>query len=188
MSSPRPCATTWRRYRPNSGCSPSVTGWLTWRARSSASARSAPRRTSSCSSATTSVPRSSCRPRKPAAVLEAYTEPHLHEHQGERVVFGQRLMQAASDPFLGWFRGSGPRGLDYYVRQLRDGKASFEISTLFPSGLIRYVEVCGQVLAHAHARSGEAPAIAGYVGAGKAFDNAVEEFAVRYANQTVDDH
>jgi hypothetical protein len=54
--------------------------------------------------------------------------------------------------------------------------------------LIRYVEVCGQVLAHAHARSGEAPAIAGYVGAGKAFDNAVEEFAVRYANQTVDDH
>ena len=122
------------------------------------------------------------------SVLEPYTEPDLHEHQGQRVVFGQRLMQAASDPFLGWFRGTGPRGLDYYVRQLRDGKASLDINTLFPAGLIRYVEVCGQVLARAHARSGEAPAIAGYLGRGKVFDNAVEEFAIRYADQTIEDH
>ena len=122
------------------------------------------------------------------SVLEAYTEPDIHENQGQRVVFGQRLMQAASDPFLGWFRGSGPRGLDFYVRQLRDGKASFDISTLFPAGLIRYVEVCGQVLARSHARSGEAAAITGYLGTGKVFDDAVEEFAVRYADQTIKDH
>jgi uncharacterized protein (DUF2252 family) len=122
------------------------------------------------------------------SVLELYTEPDIHEHQGQRIVFGQRLMQAASDPFLGWFRGTGPRALDYYVRQLRDGKASLDINTLFPAGLVRYVEVCAQVLARAHARSGEAPAIAGYLGTGKVFDKAVEAFAMRYADQTIEDH
>ena len=122
------------------------------------------------------------------SVLEAYGQPDLHEHQGERVVFGQRLMQAASDPFLGWFRGSGQRGLDYYVRQLRDGKASFDVGSLVPAGLTRYIEVCGQVLARSHARSGDAPAIAGYLGRGDVFDAAIEEFAVRYADQTVRDH
>lgn len=122
------------------------------------------------------------------SVLERYTTPDLHEHQGERVVIGQRLMQAASDPFLGWFRGTGERGLDYYVRQLLDGKASIDISTLYPAGLVRYVEVCAQVLARAHARSGDAPAIAGYLGSGETFDTALESFAVDYAEQTVRDH
>lgn len=122
------------------------------------------------------------------SVLERYTEPGLHEHEGERVVVGQRLMQAASDPFLGWFRGTGPRGLDFYVRQLLDGKASVEVGDLDPASMGRYAAICGQTLARAHARSGSSSAIAGYLGRTDVFDRAIEEFAVQYADQTVQDH
>ena len=123
-----------------------------------------------------------------ASVLERYTESGHHEHQGERVVVGQRLMQAFSDPFLGWFRGTGPRQLDFYVRQLLDGKASADITRMDGPGLGRYVAVCGYTMARAHARSGSASAIAGYLGRTDAFDRALEEFAVDYADQTIRDH
>ena len=98
------------------------------------------------------------------SVLERYTEPGIHERQGERVVVGQRLMQAASDPFLGFFRGTGPRGLDFYVRQLLDGKASADIADLDGPVMARYAQICGNTLARAHARSGSSSAIAGYLG------------------------
>jgi uncharacterized protein (DUF2252 family) len=122
------------------------------------------------------------------SVLERYTEPGVHDHQGERVVVGQRLMQAASDPFLGWFRGTGPRGLDFYVRQLLDGKASVEVAELDGLALARYAGICGGTLARAHARSGSSSAIAGYLGRTDAFDRAIENFAVQYADQTEQDH
>ena len=122
------------------------------------------------------------------SVLERYTEPGIHDHQGERVVVGQRLMQAASDPFLGWFRGTGPRGLDFYVRQLLDGKASIEVADLDGLALARYAAICGSTLARAHARSGSSSAIAGYLGRTDVFDRAIENFAVRYADQTIQDH
>lgn len=122
------------------------------------------------------------------SVLERYTKPGIHEHQGERVVVGQRLMQAASDPFLGWFRGTGPRGLDFYVRQLLDGKASLEVADLDAQALARYASVCGGTLARAHARSGSSSAIAGYLGGTDGFDRAMENFAVQYADQTIKDH
>jgi len=122
------------------------------------------------------------------SVLERYTEPGLYEHQGQRVVVGQRLMQASSDPFLGWFRGTGPRGLDFYVRQLLDGKASAEIADLDAPALARYAGICGSTLARAHARSGSSSAIAGYLGRTDVFDRAMEDFAVQYADQTVQDY
>jgi hypothetical protein len=122
------------------------------------------------------------------SVLERYTVPGVHEHQGERVVVGQRLMQASSDPFLGWFRGTGPRGLDFYVRQLLDGKASADITQLGEVALARYAGVCGYTLARANARSGSSSAIAGYLGRPDTFERAIETFAVQYADQTVLDH
>jgi uncharacterized protein (DUF2252 family) len=122
------------------------------------------------------------------SVLERYTEPRIHSHQGERVVYGQQLMQAASDPFLGWFRGTGPRGLDFYVRQLLDGKVSIEVETLGVPQMKNYVSVCAETLARAHARSGHGSAIAGYLGNGDTFDRAIESFAVKYADQTLADH
>ncbi len=122
------------------------------------------------------------------SVLERYTVPKIHTHQGERVVYGQRLMQAASDPFLGWFRGTGPRGLDFYVRQLLDGKVSVEVETLNQGPLKGYVSACAETLARAHARSGHSSAIAGYLGTGDTFDKAIEAFAVKYADQTLADH
>jgi uncharacterized protein (DUF2252 family) len=105
--------------------------------------------------------------------------------QGRRVVVGQRLMQAASDIFLGaaWWRGR-----DYYVRQLRDMKGAVDTATLDIDALQRYVELCGWTLARAHARAGRAATIAGYVGGGSVFDDAIVRFAVAYADQTERDH
>ena len=122
------------------------------------------------------------------SVFERYTETGIYEHQGERVVVGQRLMQAASDPFLGWFRGTGPRGLDFYVRQLLDGKASADIADLDGPSMARYAEICGNTLARAHARSGSSSAIAGYLGRTDSFDRAMEDFAVQYADQNAQDY
>lgn len=95
-------------------------------------------------------------------------------------------MQAASDIFLGW--ATGPYGRDYYVRQLRDMKGSVSVELMDADELARYAALCGVALARAHARSGDAPVIAGYLGTGNQFDRAIGEFADAYADQTVRDH
>ncbi len=102
-------------------------------------------------------------------------------HQGARVVNGQRLMQAATDIFLGWT--SGPLGRDYYLRQLRDMKWSPDLSTMSPAGMRGLAAACGQTLARAHARSGDSVAMTGYLGSGGTFDDAMLAFAQRYAEQ-----
>ena len=107
-------------------------------------------------------------------------------HGGRRVVDGQRLMQAASDIFLGWNETAD--GRDFYWRQLRDMKGSIEVEALRPSGLDAYARVCGWTLARAHARSGDPVAIAGYLGKSDTFDKAVCQFAVRYADQAEQDY
>ena len=124
------------------------------------------------------------------SVLEPYAGKSAFAHQGRRVVEGQRLMQAASDIFLGWMRGDGLDGRqrDYYVRQLWDGKASLEVEAMGPPALARYGEVCGWTLARAHARSGDRVAIAAYLGGGTAFDDAVADFAETYADQNERDY
>jgi uncharacterized protein (DUF2252 family) len=124
------------------------------------------------------------------SVLEQFTGGGEYDNGGQRVVVGQRLMQAVSDIFLGWVRATGPDGTsrDFYVRQLRDWKGSAEVETMLPEGLRAYGEVCGWTLARAHARSGDALAIAAYLGGGPAFDVAVREFADAYADQNERDH
>ncbi len=120
------------------------------------------------------------------SVLEPYTEKSEYANQGQRVVMGQRLMQSSSDIFLGWVRGQ--RGNDFYVRQLRDMKMSIPIERLTAFQLQRYAKVCGWTLARAHAKSGDAAAISGYLGKGDTFDRAVARFAFAYADQTERDH
>jgi len=105
-------------------------------------------------------------------------------HEGKRVVEGQRLMQAYSDPFLGW---TSMAGRDYLVRQLSDHKASIDDSQMQGNGLTEYARVCGEVLAKGHARSGDPMQLAGYCGAGSKLDDAMAEFADRYAEQTMRD-
>jgi uncharacterized protein (DUF2252 family) len=125
------------------------------------------------------------------SVLERYTIADLFEHQGERVVFGQRLMQASSDTFLGWASGQREdprRRIDFYVRQLNDYKLSADVSDMSERRLSRYVELCAEALARAHARSGSASAISGYLGKGEAFDRAMAAFAVAYADQNQNDY
>ena len=120
------------------------------------------------------------------SVLAPHAAPSPHANQGERVVAGQRMIQAASDIFLGWLRGRD--GHDYYVRQLRDMKYSAPIDQLEACGLDRYADLCGWALARAHARSGNSAAIDGYLGGGDPFDLAIGKFAVAYADQTEQDH
>ena len=122
------------------------------------------------------------------SVLAPYAGAGEYEQQGERVVHGQRIMQAASDPFLGWATGTGARGREFYVRQLRDMKGSAVIEAMPPARLARYGEVCGVTLARAHARSGDAAKIAGYLGDDDTFDRALEQFAVAYADQNDADY
>ncbi len=116
-----------------------------------------------------------------ASVLETELSHSPFSNHGERVVVGQRLMQAASDLFLGWT--DGPDGRDYYVRQLRDMKAAVDPSTLRTGELTDYAVHCGAVLARAHARSGDPQAIAAYLGGSDTFDRAVTRFAASYARQ-----
>jgi uncharacterized protein (DUF2252 family) len=126
-----------------------------------------------------------------ASVLSRYVGASKYANQGQRVVAGQRLMQAASDIFLGWQRveaGLDGRTRDFYVRQLRDWKFSVEIATLRPEGLQMYAGMCGWTLARAHARSGDRIAIAAYLGGSDAFDRAIAQFAVAYADQNERDH
>jgi uncharacterized protein (DUF2252 family) len=115
---------------------------------------------------------------------------HVPENEGERVVAGQRLMQATGDIFLGWQTAEGIDGQtrDFYVRQLWDSKGSAEVETMVPAGMSNYAQLCAWTLARAHARSGDRIAIAGYVGRGKAFSDAVTRFAELYADQNERDH
>jgi uncharacterized protein (DUF2252 family) len=119
------------------------------------------------------------------SVLEPYAARCPYRHQGRRVVCGQRLMQAASDIFLGWMRSHGRH---YYVRQLRDMKGSAVVEAFRPEALEHYAALCGAELARAHARGGDAAAMAGYLGRGDAFDRAVAKFAAAYTDQTEADH
>jgi uncharacterized protein (DUF2252 family) len=125
-----------------------------------------------------------------ASVLAPYAGATHFRTQGERVVSGQRLMQATSDVFLGWERAAGIDGRrrDFYVRQLRDWKGIVEPETMLPPGMRAFGELCGAVLARAHARSGDRIAIATYLGGGDAFDRALVDFAESYADQNEKDH
>jgi uncharacterized protein (DUF2252 family) len=121
-----------------------------------------------------------------ASVLEPYAGKSLHSNHGQRVVEGQRLMQSASDSFLGWTQGR--RGRHFYVRQLRDIKLSPIIEGFDDEILQGYAEACGWTLARAHARSGDAAMISGYMGSSGIFDEAICDFAVDYADQAERDH
>lgn len=120
------------------------------------------------------------------SVLEPYAGKSEYENQGERVVVGQRLMQSSSDQFLGWVRSR--RGYDFFGRQLRDMKFSFPVEGMSPVLLRRYAAICGLTLARAHAKSGDAATIGGYLGNTDTFEQAIGEFALAYADQTVRDH
>ena len=123
------------------------------------------------------------------SVLEPYLGAHPAGHGGQRVVEGQRVLQTAPDVFLGWSRyEDAAGGHDYYVRQLWDGKGSVVVEELGPKNLARYAELCGTVLARAHARSGDAAAISGYLGDDDAFDRAVTAFATAYADRNDADY
>jgi uncharacterized protein (DUF2252 family) len=119
------------------------------------------------------------------SVIERANGRHDFDHEGRRVVAGQRVMQATGDIFLGWTRAAG---LDGYVRQLADMKGSVRIDRLTPPVLSEYATACGWTLARAHARSGHAATIAGYLGTGDVFDRAIGTFAVAYAQQNLADH
>ncbi|HEY2292636.1 MAG TPA: DUF2252 domain-containing protein [Thermoanaerobaculia bacterium] len=120
------------------------------------------------------------------SVLAPFAGESPYANQGERVVQGQRLMQSASDVFLGWSRDGKGRG--YYCRQLRDGKVSVSVEGMSNLELATYAGFCGRALARAHARSGDAARIAGYLGGNDRFDQAVGAFALAYADQTERDH
>ncbi|MEU1176332.1 DUF2252 domain-containing protein [Streptomyces sp. NPDC005820] len=121
-----------------------------------------------------------------ASVLEAHLPSGPYTHPGHRVVAGQRLLQAASDIFLGWM--TGPQGRAFYWRQLRDMKGSADVAGMTPAGLTAYARLCGTALARAHARSGDRIALAGYLGTGDTFDHAIADFAEAYADRTTTDH
>ncbi|HSS87729.1 MAG TPA: DUF2252 domain-containing protein [Streptosporangiaceae bacterium] len=137
------------------------------------------------------------------SVLAPFAGKSEYSHQGERVVKGQQLTQATSDPFLGWTSGIGTSGdgisdddheglhvvaKDYYVRQLRDMKGSMSVSLMDPDQLAYYGRLCGWALARAHARTGRATVISGYLGGGEDFENAIADFAIAYADQNERDY
>jgi uncharacterized protein (DUF2252 family) len=120
------------------------------------------------------------------SVLEPYAGSSDFSHHGQRIVVGQRLMQSASDMFLGWMTGLD--GTHYYMRQLRDMKFSVALDELDAKQLVRYATICGWVLARAHAKGGDAAMVTGYVGKSDVFDKALVKFALAYADQTEQDH
>jgi uncharacterized protein (DUF2252 family) len=126
-----------------------------------------------------------------ASVLEPYLGKSGYPNHGQRVVAGQRLMQTTSDIFLGWLRSKETLDgaeRDFFVRQLWDWKTSVDLDTILPEGLELYGNVCGFLLARAHARSGDRIAIASYLGKSDVFDRALAEFAIAYADQNERDH
>jgi uncharacterized protein (DUF2252 family) len=126
-----------------------------------------------------------------ASVLEEFLGPSEFSNHGERVVVGQRLMQATSDIFLGWLHvesGLDGKPRDFYARQLKDWKGSAEIEQMIPEGMATYGKLCGWTLARAHARSGDRIAIASYLGNGDSFDRALVEFSKAYADQNERDY
>jgi uncharacterized protein (DUF2252 family) len=126
-----------------------------------------------------------------ASVMEEFLGKSTFRNHGQRVVTGQRLMQASSDIFLGWLHvkeGLDGRARDFYGRQLKDWKGSAEIEQMVPEGMAAYGRLCGWTLARAHARSGDRVAIATYLGGGDAFDRAILEFCKAYADQNESDY
>ena len=126
-----------------------------------------------------------------ASVLEEFLGPSEFSNHGERVVVGQRLMQATSDIFLGWLHidsGLDGKARDFYGRQLKDWKGSAEIEQMVPKGMAAYGKLCGWTLARAHARSGDRIAIAAYLGNSDSFDRAIVEFSKAYAEQNESDY
>ena len=126
-----------------------------------------------------------------ASVLSRFVGASKYANMGQRVVAGQRLMQASSDIFLGWQRaeaGLDGKQRDFYVRQLRDWKYSIAIEDLVPRGMRIYGQACGWTLARAHARAGDRIAIAAYLGGSDVFDKAITQFASAYADQNERDH
>ena len=121
-----------------------------------------------------------------ASVLEPYLGKSAYPNGGQRVVVGQRLMQSASDIFLGWT--AGQRGRHFYFRQLRDMKIKFLVEIFNPATMRDYAAMCGRTLARAHARSGDAAMISGYLGKSDVFDKAVARFGASYADQAERDH
>ena len=121
-----------------------------------------------------------------ASVLEPYAGKSRYPNHGERVVTGQRMLQSASDVFLGWTEDG--EGHDFYIRQLRDMRMKIDIEGMSKQDWVEYVGLCGWVLARAHARTGEPACIAGYLGKAEAFDEAIAKFAIAYSNQTESDH
>jgi uncharacterized protein (DUF2252 family) len=125
-----------------------------------------------------------------ASVLERFLPKSTYPHHGERVVAGQRLMQAATDIFLGWQHITGLDGVtrDYYVRQFQDWKGSADVDSLLVPGATLYSRICGATLARAHARWGDRIAIASYLGKGDAFDRAIADFSAAYADRNERDY
>jgi uncharacterized protein (DUF2252 family) len=123
------------------------------------------------------------------SVLESADRPSPYAQHGQRVVIGQRLMQSASDIFLGWAESKqGDKCYDFYVRQLRDHKAAADLTTMTPEALCGYARICGQTLARAHAKAGSPAAIHGYIGTGTNCDEAVTTYSLAYADQVEKDY
>jgi hypothetical protein len=124
------------------------------------------------------------------SVLERFVGKSVYPHHGQRVVVGQRLMQGASDIFLGWQRIKGFDGVtrDYYLRQLHDWKGGAEVEKLRFAGALHYAQICGATLARAHARWGDRVAIGSYLGKGDAFDRAIADFSASYGDQNERDY
>jgi uncharacterized protein (DUF2252 family) len=122
------------------------------------------------------------------SVLEPYCGASTAGHSGKRVVVGQRIMQAASDMFLGWTTGTGEGKRQFFFRQLSDAKIKPVIEIMKEANLKSYARLCGKILARAHARSGDAAVLTGYMGKSTAFEDAMANFSVAYADQNERDH
>jgi len=122
------------------------------------------------------------------SVLEPYCGASPFGHSGQRVVMGQRAMQAASDIFLGWATGTGARKLHFFIRQLSDAKIKPVVEIMNAANVKGYARLCGRALARAHARSGDAAVLTGYMGKSTAFEDALADFSVTYADQNERDH
>lgn len=120
------------------------------------------------------------------SVLEAYAGKSQHSNHGQRIVHGCRMMQSASDLFLGWTEGG--EGRHFYIRQLKDMKVKPMVEIFTPGVMLEYANLCGWTLAHAHARFGESVQITGYLGKSDVFDQAIADFSMAYANQSENDY